>query len=118
MDVTIWHNPACGTSRKVLAAIREAGIEPSIVEYLKTPPTRDELIGVLRRAGISAKDLLRTKEPLVAELGLNAPDMPEDRIIEAMLDNPRLIERPVVITPHAVALCRPAEAVQALLGVR
>lgn len=115
MDVTIWHNPACGTSRTVLAALREAGIEPKVVEYLKTPPTRDELREVLARAGMTAHQLLRRKEPLVAELGLDGPDTTEDQIIDAMADHPRLIERPVVITPMAVALCRPAEKVDALL---
>ena len=115
MDVTIWHNPACGTSRKVLAALRAAGIEPVIVEYLKTPPTRAELTEVLARAGLSARQLLRRKEPLVAELGLDAPDMAEARLIEAMADHPRLIERPVVITPTMALLCRPAEAVETLL---
>jgi arsenate reductase len=116
MPVTIWHNPACGTSRKVLAAIREAGIEPVIVDYLKTPPGRGELYAMLRLAGMRPGELLRRKEALVAELGLDAPDVTEERLVEAMLANPRLIERPVVITQTAAALCRPVERVQALLA--
>ena len=116
MPVTIWHNPACGTSRKVLAAIREAGIEPLIVEYLKTPPSRAELCAMLELAGLTAGDLLRRKEALVAELGLDGPEVSEASLIEAMLAHPRLIERPVVITETSAALCRPLERVQALLA--
>ena len=116
MPVTIWHNPACGTSRKVLAAIREAGVEPVIVEYLKTPPSRAELCAMLGLAGMTAGDLLRRKEPLVAQLGLDGPEVSDTRLVEAMLAHPRLIERPVVITETAAALCRPLERVQALLA--
>ncbi len=116
MGVTIWHNPGCGTSRSVLAAIRAAGIAPRVVEYLKTPPNRDELQTVLSRAGMRPRDLLRRKEPLVAELGLDATGTTDVQILNAMLDHPRLIERPVVITPMAVMLCRPADRVKALLA--
>ncbi|MFT4151585.1 MAG: arsenate reductase (glutaredoxin) [Paracoccaceae bacterium] len=114
--ITIWHNPRCGTSREVLAMIRAAGAEPQVVDYLHTPPTRADLLAVLARAGLCVRDLLRRKEPLAAELGLTGAGAEEGRIVEAMLAHPVLIERPVVITPDGVALCRPAERVLGLLN--
>ena len=115
MEATIWHNPACGTSRSVLAMLREAGIEPRIVEYLKTPPDEATLRGLLARMGISARDLLRRRGTPATELGLDRPEVGEDAIIAAMLAHPILIERPVVVTERGAALCRPAERVRALL---
>lgn len=115
MQITIYHNPKCGTSRNVLAAIREAGHEPEIIEYLKTPPTRETLEGLAARAGEGARGLLRAKEPLVQDLGLDAADVSDDAIIDAMLAHPILINRPIVVTDSAVKLCRPSETVQELL---
>jgi len=115
MGVTIYHNPGCSTSRQTLAIIREAGIEPVIIEYLKTPPTRDELKRMLQAMGETARDAIRRKETLYGELGLDDPAMSEDRLIEAMLDNPRLIERPIVVTERGTRLCRPAERVREIL---
>lgn len=115
MTVTIYHNPSCGTSRKTLAIIREAGVEPRIVEYLKTPPDRAELQRLYARAGISARDGLRAKEPLAAELGLLAPEVSDDRILDAMTAHPILINRPLVETPRGVKLCRPQDEVRSLL---
>ena len=116
MDVTIYHNPACGTSRSVLGLIRAAGIEPRVVEYLKTPPDEATLRDLLARTGLHARDLLRRKGTPAGELGLDDPAVGEETIIAAMLAHPILIERPVVVTPRGAALCRPPERVQALLG--
>jgi arsenate reductase len=115
MDVTIWHNPNCGTSRKVLAALRKAGHEPTIVEYLKAPPDAATLRATLKAAGITAQDLLRRKGTPWQELGLDRPGVTEAEIIAAMQTHPVLIERPVVITAKGAALCRPAEKLAALL---
>jgi arsenate reductase len=115
MDVTIYHNPACGTSRNVLAIIREAGIAPRVIEYLKTPPSRAELEQMLALAGITPRDLLRAKEKLVPELGLDRPDVGGEAILDAMMAHPILINRPFVITPLGAKLCRPAELVRDLL---
>jgi arsenate reductase len=115
MQVRIYHNPACGTSRTVLGIIRSAGIEPEVVEYLKTPPDEPTLRDLLARMGIPARALLRLKGTPAAELGLDDPAVGEDAIIAAMLAHPILIERPVVVTERGAALCRPAEKVQALL---
>jgi len=114
--LTIWHNPRCGTSRNVLAMIREAGIEPEVVEYLKTPPDRATLQAVIAASGASARELVRAKEPLYAELGLDAAG--EDALVDAMLAHPVLINRPVVIAGARARLCRPAEAVRELLPAR
>lgn len=114
-DVTIYHNPACGTSRNTLALIRNAGIEPRIVEYLKTPPTRPELIDLIRRAGLGVRDALRDKGALYGELGLDDRSLSDDRLLDAMLANPVLINRPFVVTPQGVRLCRPAETVLEIL---
>ena len=117
MNVTIYHNPACGTSRKVLAFIREGGVEPTVIEYLKTPPSRDELVRLIARMGLSARGLVRKKGALYGELKLDDPALTDDQLIDAMMVNPVLIERPIVVTPHAVKLCRPAETVQEILRV-
>ena len=113
--ITIWHNPACGTSRTVLAMIRAAGHEPTIVAYLETPPDHAALTAALARLQIAPRDLLRKKAPPYAELGLDDPAIGDGEIIAAMLAHPILIERPVVFTPKGARLCRPAERVQDLL---
>ncbi|GGB51784.1 arsenate reductase (glutaredoxin) [Blastomonas aquatica] len=117
MQITVYHNPRCGTSRNVLAAIREAGHEPQVIEYLKTPPSRDTLESLIARAGEGARGLLRAKEPLVRELGLDDASATDAKIIDAMMAHPILINRPIVVTPHAVSLCRPSETVATLLTV-
>jgi arsenate reductase len=114
-EVTIFHNPACGTSRKALAAIRAAGIEPKIVEYLKTPPTRVELEELLERSGLCIRDILRKKAAPYLALGLDDPHLDDDAIFDAIAKEPILIERPIVRSPKGVALCRPAERVADLL---
>ncbi len=116
MSVTIYHNPACGTSRNVLALIRNSGAEPKIIEYLKTPPSRAELIALIRRMGITARDLLRRKGTPYAELGLDAPALGEDTLLDAMLAHPILINRPIVVTERGAKLCRPSETVLDLLA--
>ncbi|MBO1073061.1 arsenate reductase (glutaredoxin) [Roseomonas marmotae] len=115
MDVTIFHNPACGTSRNTLAMIRNAGIEPRVVEYLKTPPGRAELVDLIARAGLTARGLLRQKGTPYAELGLDDPALTDDQLLDAMLAHPILIERPLVATPLGVRLCRPSEKVLDIL---
>lgn len=115
MNVTIFHNPACGTSRKTLDILREKGDEPRVVEYLKTPPSRDELKRLYGRAGISPREGLRAKEPLAAELGLTRPDVSDDEILDAMVEHPILIERPLVETDKGVRLCRPQDRVREIL---
>lgn len=115
MDVTIYHNPACGTSRNTLAIIREAGIAPHVIEYLKTPPNRGELEALMAQAGLTPRQLLRSREKLAAELGLNDPAMGDAEILDAMLAHPILINRPIVVSPRGTKLCRPAELVRDLL---
>ena len=115
MSVTIYHNPDCGTSRNTLAMIRNAGIEPQVVEYLKTPPSRDLLLQLIERAGLTPRALLREKGTPYAELGLADLSLPNDRLVDAMLAHPILINRPLVVTPLGVKLCRPSEAVLDLL---
>lgn len=115
MTVTIWHNPACGTSRNVLAMIRAAGIEPVVIEYLKTPPTREKLAALIAAAGLTPRGLLRVKGTPYADLGLGDPSLSDDMLIDAMLAHPVLIERPLFETPLGTRLCRPSEAVLALL---
>ena len=115
MNVTIYHNPACGTSRKTLDILREKGDEPKVVEYLKTPPSRDELERLYDRAGLSVRQGLRAKEPLAVELGLTRPDVSDDEILDAMVEHPILIERPLVETDKGVRLCRPQETVREIL---
>jgi arsenate reductase (glutaredoxin) len=114
-DVTIYHNPACGTSRNTLALIRNAGIEPTVVEYLKDPPDRTTLETLITKMGIRARDLLRHKGTLYAELGLDAPHWTDAELIDHMLAHPILINRPIVVTPWGVRLCRPSEIVLDIL---
>jgi arsenate reductase len=115
MDVAIYHNPACGTSRKALGLIREAGIEPQVIAYLETPPTRATLSDLIARMGIPARGLLREKGTPYRELGLDDPALTEDQILDAMVAHPILIQRPIVVTPTGVRLCRPPETVLELL---
>jgi arsenate reductase len=115
MDVTIYHNGRCGTSRNTLEAIRAAGIEPRVVEYLATPPEREELRHMIAAAGLSVREAMRAKEPVYAELKLDDPALSEDALLDAMLAHPILINRPFVITPKGVRLCRPVERLQEIL---
>lgn len=116
-QVTIWHNPACGTSRNTLALIRHAGIEPKVVEYLKTPPTRDELRELLAQMKMPVRDLLREKGTPYGELGLADPQWTDDQLLDFIGQHPVLMNRPVVRTPLGARLCRPSEAVLELLPV-
>lgn len=117
IDIVIYHNPDCGTSRNTLAMIRNAGIEPHVVEYLKTPPSRALLEQLIVRMGFGARDLLREKGTPYAELGLDDTSLTEAQLIDAMMQHPILINRPIVVSPLGVALCRPSEAVLDLLPV-
>ncbi|MGO8737345.1 arsenate reductase (glutaredoxin) [Rhodoblastus sp.] len=114
-EVTIYHNPACSTSRHVLDMIREAGIEPNIVEYLKNPPSRAELEKIVARAGLKVRNILRIKAPPYAELGLADPTLSDDAIFAAIAAHPVLIERPIVVSPKGARLCRPKETVRDVL---
>jgi arsenate reductase len=116
MQVVIYHNPACGTSRNVLAALREAGYEPKIIEYLQTPPDRKTLEGLLKRMGKSVREILRKRGTPYEELRLDDPSLSDDAIFNAIRKHPILIERPIVVFGDAVALCRPSETVQALIA--
>ena len=113
--VTIYHNADCGTSRNTLALIRNAGIEPTVIEYLKTPPDRTTLEALISRMGISPRQLLREKGTPYAELGLDAPHWTDAQLVDQMLAHPILINRPIVVTPWGVRLCRPSEAVLDIL---
>jgi arsenate reductase len=115
MSITIYHNPACGTSRTVLGLIRESGTEPVVIEYLKTPPSRGELIALIGRMGIQVRDVLRRKGTPYDALNLDDPALTDDQLIDAMMAHPILINRPIVITPLGVKLCRPSDAVHDLL---
>jgi arsenate reductase (glutaredoxin) len=115
-DTIIYHNPNCGTSRKVLGMLRDAGIEPQIIEYLKTPPTRAELVSLLERMGKTPRQILRRKGTPFDELGLDDLAKSDDSLLDAILAHPILLERPVVVTPRGVRLCRPAEEVLPLIG--
>ena len=115
MDVIIYHNPQCGTSRNTLGLIRNAGIEPHIVEYLKSPPTRLLLRQLIERMGVSVREVIRQKGTPFHELGLDDPALSDERLLDAMMEHPILIERPIVVTPLGVRLCRPSEAVLDLL---
>jgi arsenate reductase (glutaredoxin) len=115
MSVTIYHNPACGTSRNTLAMIRQSGAEPEIIEYLKNPPSRARLVELIKAMGISVRALLREKGTPYAELGLADPKWSDDQLINFMLAHPILINRPIVVTPKGTRLCRPSEAVFDLL---
>ncbi len=109
--VTIYHNPACGTSRNTLAMIRQSGVEPAVIEYVKTPPSRETLVALIAAMNIPVRDLLREKGTPYAELGLADPKWTDDQLIDFMLAHPILINRPIVVTPRGVRLCRPSEAV-------
>ena len=115
VDIVIYHNPECGTSRNVLGLIRNAGIEPHVVEYLKTPPSRALLVDLVARAGMTPRDLLREKGTPFAELGLGDTALSDDALFDAMITHPILINRPLVVSPLGVKLCRPSEAVLDLL---
>ena len=115
MDVIIYHNPDCGTSRNTLAMIRNAGIEPHVIEYLKTPPTRLLLRQLIDRMGVPVRDVIREKGTPYKELGLDDPALTDDQLLDAMMAHPILINRPIVVTPKGVRLCRPSEAVLDLL---
>ncbi|HQS44960.1 MULTISPECIES: arsenate reductase (glutaredoxin) [Phyllobacteriaceae] len=115
MDVIIYHNPECGTSRNTLAMIRNAGIEPHVIEYLKTPPSRALVMQLIVRMEISARALLREKGTPYAELGLADPALTDDQLLDAMMAHPILINRPIVVSPRGVKLCRPSEEVLDLL---
>ena len=112
---TIFHNPLCGTSRKTLDILRDCGREVEVREYLKDTPSREELRALYERAGISPREGLRAKEPLAEELGLTAPDVDEDTILDAMIEHPILINRPLVVTEKGVRLCRPQDKVREIL---
>jgi arsenate reductase len=115
MTITIYHNPACGTSRNTLAMIRQSGEEPDIIEYLSTPPTRERLVELIAAMGITPRQLLREKGTPYGELGLDNPDLTDDALIDAMLAHPILINRPIVVTPLGTRLCRPSEMVLDIL---
>jgi len=115
MSVTIYHNPDCGTSRNTLAMIRQSGVEPTIIEYLKTPPSREKLKELIVTMGISVRDLLRQKGTPYNDLGLNDPKWTDEQLIDQMLADPILINRPIVVTEKGVKLCRPSETVLPLL---
>ncbi|CAN7626723.1 MULTISPECIES: arsenate reductase (glutaredoxin) [unclassified Variovorax] len=114
-EITIFHNPACGTSRNTLALIRNSGAEPHVVEYLKTPPSRDTLTGLIKAMGITPRELLRQKGTPYGELGLDDPKWTDEQLIELMLEHPILINRPIVVTPLGTRLCRPSELVLDIL---
>jgi arsenate reductase len=115
MKATIFHNPMCGTSRKTLDILRDSGCDVWIHEYLKSPPTRDELARLYNRAGIRPRDGLRAKEPLAGQLGLTRAEVTDDEVLDAMVAHPILIERPIVETPNGVRLCRPQDRVREIL---
>jgi arsenate reductase len=115
MKATIYHNPLCGTSRKTLEILRDSGADVWVHEYLKNPPTRDELKRLYDRAAIRPREGLRTKEPLAGKLGLTRPGVSDDEVLDAMVEHPILIERPLVETPNGVRLCRPQEVVREIL---
>lgn len=115
MKAMIYHNPACGTSRNVLAALRDAGIEPEIIEYLRDPPTRERLVGLIRAAGLTVREALRQKGTPYDELDLGDPKLTDEQLLDAMMAHPILINRPFVVTQKGTRLCRPAETVRELL---
>ena len=118
MSVTIYHNPACGTSRNTLALIRATGTQPEVIAYLDTPPSRDELVSLIALMAITPRDLLRQKGTPYAELGLDDPALTDEQLVDAMIAHPILINRPIVIAPRGVRLCRPSEAVLSILDRR
>ena len=114
-DVTIYHNPACGTSRNTLALLREKGIEPRVVEYLKAGWTREQLADLARKMGVPPRDFLRTRGTKADEMGISDPAVSDEAVIAAMIIDPLLVNRPIVVTPKGAALCRPAELVLGLI---
>ncbi|MDO8778792.1 MAG: arsenate reductase (glutaredoxin) [Burkholderiaceae bacterium] len=114
-DITIYHNPKCGTSRNTLALIRNSGVEPRVIPYLQTPPTRAELLALMVALGTPVREVMRAKEAIYQELDLDNPKWSDDALIDAMLAHPILINRPIVVTPLGARLCRPSEAVLDLL---
>lgn len=115
MDVTIYHNPACGTSRNTLELIQHAGIEPTVIEYLKTPPSREELAKMISDAGLTVRAAIREKGTPYAALGLDNPELSDDQLLDAMIETPILINRPFVVTPMGTRLSRPSEVVLDIL---
>ena len=115
MTITIYHNPACGTSRNTLEMIRKAGIEPTIIKYLETPPSREELLALIDAMPISTRELLRKNGTPYDELGLENPDLTDEQLIDAMMEHPILINRPIVVSDKGTNLCRPSEKVMELL---
>lgn len=114
-DITIYHNPACGTSRNVLAMIRNSGIEPTVIEYLKTPPSRETLKGLIAAMGVPVREVLRDKGTVYEERGLANPDLSDDELLDAMIEDPVLINRPIVVSETGTRLCRPSDKVLDLL---
>ena len=114
-DITIYHNPRCGTSRNTLAMIRNSGVEPTVIEYLKTPPSREQLVALIAAAGLGVRGIMRAKEAMFSELGLADPAKTDGELIEAMMTHPILINRPIVVTPLGTRLCRPSELVLDIL---
>lgn len=115
MSTTIYHNPRCSSSRNTLKMIEDAGIEPTIIEYLRTPPSRQTLVGLIQQAGLSVRGALREKEEIHQVLGLGAPDVTDEQLLDAMIEHPILINRPFVVTERGTRLCRPAELVKEIL---
>ncbi len=116
MSTKIYHNPKCGTSRNTLALIENAGIQPEVIEYLKTPPDKQELKDLIAKMGVPVRDVIRAKEPLYLELKLDNMELSEDALLDAMVANPILINRPIVVTDLGVKLCRPSELVLDILS--
>lgn len=115
MDATIYHNPSCGTSRNTLALIRAAGIEPTVIEYLREPPTRENLARMIADAGLTVREAMREKGTPYAQLGLDNPDLNDDQLLDAMMETPILVNRPFVVTPLGTRLARPSEVVLDIL---
>jgi len=115
MTITIYHNPKCGTSRNTLEMIRKSGVEPTVIEYLKTPPSREELVSLIKRMGVPVRDVLRQKGTPYEELGLGEDKWSDDELIDFMMEHPILINRPIVVSDKGVRLCRPSETVLDLL---
>ncbi|PZP59212.1 arsenate reductase (glutaredoxin) [Xanthomonas sp. NCPPB 3583] len=115
MTLTIYHNPACGTSRNTLEMMRQSGEHPEVIEYLQTPPTREKLVELIAAMGMAPRELLRQKGTPYAELGLDNPALTNEQLVDAMMAHPILINRPIVVSDRGVALCRPSEKVLALL---
>ena len=115
-DIVIYHNPKCSTSRKVLGMLQDAGVTPRVIDYVRTPPTRRELVALLKRMGMTPRELLRRRGTPYDELGLVVPSKSDEALIDAILAHPILMERPVVVTPKGAAICRPPERVRDLLA--